>query len=174
MGCTLRATLDALPADARVVVAELNAAVPGWCRTFLAELTGAALCDPRVELHIDDGAATIRDAAHPEAKRFEAILLDLYEGPHPTARARRHPHYGDAALSRARSALVPGGVLAVWSEDPDASFERRLARAGFRVQRARPGRGGRRHAVTLGVASPGIASSPGARAVPAPQPPSSR
>ncbi len=147
MGCTLRAALDALPAAARVVVAELHEVVLRWCRGPLAVLTGEAVADPRVEVRVADVASVIREAAEPHRARLDAVLLDLYEGPHPPSQPRDHPHYGAAALARTRSALRRDGVLAVWSEDPDGAFERALGRAGFSVERQRPGRGGRRHVV---------------------------
>jgi len=147
MGCTLRAALDALPATARVVVVELHEAIDRWCRGPLAPLTGGAVLDPRVALRFGDVADAIREAAAPGGERFDAVLLDLYEGPHPASQPRGHPHYGEAALARTRRALRAAGVLAVWSEDPDPLFERALARAGFAARRARPGRGGRRHVV---------------------------
>lgn len=147
MGCTLRAALDALPTTARVVVAELHAAVVGWCRGPLAALTGNAIDDPRVEVRLGDVACALREAARPGSARLDAVLLDLYEGPHPASQPRDHPHYGAEALARTRAALRPGGILAIWSEDADALFERELSRAGFTVRRERPGRGGRRHAV---------------------------
>jgi spermidine synthase len=152
MGCTLRAALDALPAAAAVVVAELHEPMLRWCRGPLAELTGRAVDDLRVEVRIGDVGAVIRGAAGPRASRFDAVLLDLYEGPHPASQPRNHPHYGAAALARTRSALGSGGVLAIWSEDPDARFERDLGQAGFTVRRERPGRGGRRHVVYVASA----------------------
>jgi spermidine synthase len=152
MGCTLRAALDALPAAAAVVVAELHEPMLRWCRGPLAELTGRAVDDLRVEVRIGDVGAVIRGAAGPGASRFDAVLLDLYEGPHPASQPRNHPHYGAAALARTRSALGSGGVLAIWSEDPDARFERDLGQAGFTGRRERPGRGGRRHVVYVASA----------------------
>ena len=149
MGCTLRAALDALPAAACVVVVELHEAVLRWCRGPLAGLTRHAVDDPRVELRIGDVAAAIREAAAPGGTRLDAVLLDLYEGPHPASQPRDHPHYGAAALARTRAALRPDGILAIWSEAPDPLFERELGRAGFSLRRERPGRGGRRHAVYL-------------------------
>lgn len=145
MGFTLRAALAVLPADAEVVVAELTAAVAEWCRGPIAELFGPTLDDPRVRLRIADVAAVIRDGP------WHAILLDLYEGPNAATQTDRDPFYGTAALARARAALRPGGVLAIWSEDPDAAFERRFAAAGFAVTRHRAGRGGRAHIVYLGT-----------------------
>jgi len=146
MGCTLRAALDALPRGACVVVAELHEMMLRWCQGPLAALTNRAVFDPRVSVRIADVADVIREAAASADARFDAILLDLYEGPHPASQPKGHPHYGAAALARARAALRAGGVLAIWSEDPDALFERALDRAGFRARRERP-RGGRRHAV---------------------------
>lgn len=145
MGITLRAALDGLPDAAEVMVAELNAVIVDWCRGPLAELNGDACSDPRVTIRLEDVARTI------EASRgLDAILLDLYEGPHART-PRRDPFYGAEALHRTRAALAPGGVFAVWSEDPDAGFEARLRKVGFEVARHRPGRGGRRHAVTVAV-----------------------
>ncbi len=150
MAYTLRACLDVLPAQARVVVAELNDVVVRWCREApLADLTRRAALDPRVEVRVGDVAEAIRDAAGPGGDRFDAVILDLYEGPHPVC-PRDHPHYGRAALDRARAALRDGGVFALWSEDPNPSFEKHLTRAGFRVRSERPGHGGRRHVVYLG------------------------
>jgi len=149
MGCTLRAALDALPGEAAVVVAELHEVVWRWCLGPLADLTAASVEDPRVEVRLADVARVIEEASRPGAERFDAIVLDLYEGPHPDTQPRDHPHYGPAALARSRRALTGDGLLAIWSEDPDAAFERRLAKAGFEVERRRPGRGGRRHAIYL-------------------------
>ena len=148
MGHTLRAALDTLTDSAEVVGAELHPCVADWCRGPLAQLTDAAACDPRVRIEFGDVADTIVQTSRaPGAKHcFDAILLDLYEGPRGSAESG-HPHFGDRALANTRNALREGGVFAVWSEDPDAAFERRLQRAGFEVERKRPGRGGRRHAV---------------------------
>lgn len=149
MGCTLRACLDALPGRAQVVVAELNEVVARWCRSGpLAELTGGAALDPRVEVRIGDVADAIRDGARAGGERFDAVLLDLYEGPRPIC-PPDHPHYGLEALTRTRAALNDQGVLAVWLEEPTPAFEKSLGRAGFRVRSERAGSGGRRHAVVL-------------------------
>jgi spermidine synthase len=153
MGITLRAALDALRSDARVVVAELHAAVVAWCRGPLAAVAGDALRDPRVRVVCDDVAARIaRSAGDPGGERFDAILLDLYEGPRAAAPGRGEAFYGGRALATTRRALAPGGRFAVWSEEPDPAFERRLRRAGFAVTTHRPGRGGRRHAVIVATA----------------------
>jgi spermidine synthase len=154
MGFTLRAALDALPRAASVTVVEIDPAIVEWCRGPLAELTGSALADRRVAVEIGDVAAVIaRHDSTRDGRRFDAILLDLYEGPRTPAQGRDDPLYGRAALARARAALDDGGVLAVWSEDPDAGFEARLTAAGFAWERRRPGRGGPRHAVYLATAA---------------------
>jgi len=148
MAFTLRAALDALPADACVVVVELTGAVVDWCRGPLAALTGGAVADSRVRVDVADVARVIAGAA-PGA--YDAIVLDLYEGPNAATQRADDPFYGASALARSHAALAPGGVLAIWAEDPDAAFERRFAAAGFEVSTHREGRGGRRHIVYLGV-----------------------
>ena len=123
-----------------------------WCRGPLAAISGNAVDDPRVEVRIADVETAIRAAVGAGGTRFDAVLLDLYEGPHLASQPRDHPHYGAAALARTRSALRSGGILAVWSEEPDPRFERALGCAGFSVRCERPGRGGRRHAVYVASA----------------------
>lgn len=146
MGFTLRAALDALPRSGRVVVAEINEAVARWCRGPLAPLTNRAAQDPRSRIVLQDVAEVIAGAAR---QPFDAIILDLYEGPREATQGREDPFYGPAALKRTREALATGGVLAVWSEDPDAAFEKRLRQGGFEVERRKPGKGGPRHTVYL-------------------------
>lgn len=146
MGYTLRAVLDHLPDDARVVVAELNPVVVQWCRGPLAPLTGSAVDDPRVTVQIADVAQVIRKSAGGEG--FDAIVLDLYRGPHAKTPAS-DPLYGTGAIERARGALQPGGAFAVWGENYDETFAKRLSAAGFEVSSQRPGRGGLRHVVFL-------------------------
>jgi spermidine synthase len=146
MAYTLRAALDVLPAGAEVVVAELTPAVDAWCRGPLAPLTGAAVLDPRVAVVIDDVAAVIAGAPR---GRYDAILLDLYEGPHAATQRADDPFYGHAALGRSHAALAPGGSLAVWSEEPDEAFARRFAAAGFDVATHRLGKT-RSHVVYAG------------------------
>ncbi|MEE2677198.1 MAG: spermidine synthase [Myxococcota bacterium] len=148
MGLTLRAALDGLPARARVRVAELHAPVVAWCRGPLAELTAGAVDDPRVHVDVADVAQVIA-----EGGRFDAILLDLFVGPQRPD--REDPLWGTAALARTRNALAPGGVFAVWGEAPDAGFEKRLRGADLGFERARPGRGGRRHVVYVAFRAPG-------------------
>jgi spermidine synthase len=144
MGLTLRAALDSLPAAAEVVVAELNPVIVAWCRGPLAELTDSAVDDPRVVVEIKDVSAMIATSA---TERFDAIILDLYEGPHSRTDATHDPFYGTRALRNTAAALSGEGIFAVWGEASDAGFEKRLAAAGFTFDRRRPGRGGLRHVV---------------------------
>ena len=146
MAFTLRAALDCLPPAARVVVAELNPDILAWCKGPLAASTASAVLDPRVTVQLGDVAHVIASA--PPAS-YDAIVLDLYEGPHAATQRADDPFYGAAALERQHRALRPGGMLAVWSEDADATFARRMA-SGFAVTTHRIGGGGRRHVVYLG------------------------
>lgn len=151
MGFTLRGALDTLPADAQVVVAELNPVVPEWCRGPLAALTGSAVTDPRVTLEICDVMALIRSAAQKGASsRFDAIVLDLYRGPGAYSDRVHDPFYGSKAIESMRAALTAGGVLSVWGENYDEGYVQRLRNAGFSVTSKRPGRGGLRHVVFHG------------------------
>ena len=152
MGFTLKAAIDNLPTDAEVVVAELNPIMVKWCQGPIAHITDGAVNDPRVKVVIDNVASVIRNAAKEgKEKRFDAIILDLYEGPYEGDQGRGEYLYGNTALSLSRSALKAGGVFAVWSEDPDKAFEKRLQTAKFLVDRQRPGRGGRRHVVYIAL-----------------------
>ena len=147
MGLTLRAALDALPSDAEVVVAELNAVVVSWCCGPLGGLTQQAVTDPRVCVIIGDVAAVISLAAQSPTKKFDAVIIDLYEGPHAGTDATNDLFYGSRALKLIRDSLTREGIFAVWGEAPDSAFEKRLATAGFEFNRQRPGRGGLRHVV---------------------------
>lgn len=158
MGFTLRAVLDALPADAEVVVAELHAVVADWCRGPLGAASGGAVDDPRVRVSIGDVADRIRECAE-TGGAYDAIVLDLFEGPHAGTREADDPLYGHAAIDRAWRALAPGGVLGVWAEAQDAGFEARLRRRGFEVASHRPGRGGLRHWVVLATRPRSVARS---------------
>ena len=151
LGFTLRAALDNLPAGAEVVVAELNPVVERWCRGPLRDLTDAAVEDPRVRVIIADVAEVIAEG---ESKPFDAIILDLYEGPCEATRhhAGRDRLWGTKALAHTRAALIKGGILAVWGEDPDAAFEKRLSSIGLPFERRRPGKGTARHVVYLAQA----------------------
>ncbi|MCA9509292.1 MAG: hypothetical protein KC560_01220 [Myxococcales bacterium] len=155
MGCTLRAALDALPAGARVAVAELTERIVDWCRGPLAPVSSGAVLDPRVAIEIVDVAARIARAAASPDERFDAIALDLDEGPHHGRGARQHPVYGERALRTTARALTPGGAFVLWSEHRDAGFEARLRGAGMTFEIRRPGRGGLRHAVYVARARSG-------------------
>ncbi|HEX9597538.1 MAG TPA: hypothetical protein VF982_11710 [Anaerolineales bacterium] len=144
MGFTLRAVLDQLPATATVLVAELTPEVVDWCRGPLAGLTAGAVVDPRVSVALGDVAERLRQCATGE---LDAIVFDLYRGPHAKTDARNDPLYGSRAIAQAWRALKPGGVFAIWGENYDAAFVQRLEAAGFSVSCSRPGRGGLRHAV---------------------------
>ena len=133
MGFTLRAALDALGADARIVVAELVPAVVAWNRGPLAGLAGRGLEDVRVTVLETDVADPIRGAR----SAWDAILLDADNGPEALSRAANDRLYDAAGLGVALAALRPGGVLAIWSAAPDANFARRLRTAGFAVDEHR-------------------------------------
>lgn len=150
MGFTLRAALDRLPAGAIVDVVDLNPAVVAWCRGGgpLAALTRQAADDRRVKIQVADVAAVIARAA-PDG--YDAILIDLYEGPHEAVNRSRDPLYGSKALERTWRALAPGGLFGVWSEEADDAFARRLAAAGFETACHQRARGGRTHTIYVGT-----------------------
>jgi len=141
MGFTLRAALEGLAEDSNVLVAELVPAVLKWARGPMAELTAGCLDDPRVTIRETDVGAVIRAAR----ASFDAILLDVDNGPDGLSRGDNDDLYAFHGLQAARKALTPGGLLAVWSAAPDKEFANRLIRAGFAVEevkaRANKGRG---------------------------------
>ena len=145
MAYTLRAALDALAPAARVCVGELEAAVVEWCRGPLAPLTGSAVTDPRVEVAVGDVMEVVSAAAEGRRPGFDAIALDLFEGPRGDRREDTHPLYGSGALGLLQAALNPDGRLGVWSEEAAPGFVKRLTRMGFETDTRRVGRGGRRH-----------------------------
>jgi spermidine synthase len=151
MGFTLRATLDLLPAAATVVVSELVPAVVDWNRGPLGPLARHPLKDKRVVVDVNDVAATLR--ASP--RRFDAVLLDVDNGPAAFTASHNAGLYDDRGLAAARAALKPGGVLAVWSSREDRRFEQRLRYGGFNVTvervRGRLKKGGPRHTIFLGT-----------------------
>ena len=150
MGFTLRAALAARPRG-RVTVAELVPEIVAWARGPMAELTAGCLDDPRVTLRMGDVAAEIDDAADGTSERYDAILLDVDNGPDGIVRDGNERLYTRTGIARLRDALAPGGVLAVWSAAPDHKFARRLKDAGFTVEertvRARPNNKGPRHTI---------------------------
>ena len=148
MGFTLRAALGVLGASATVTVAELVPAIVDWARGPMASLFAGCLDDPRVDLVVGDVGAVMSR----EAGGFDAILLDVDNGPEGLSRQANDALYDHRGLSLAWKALRPKGVLAVWSSGPDSGFTRRLEQAGFKVEvvstRAR-GKRGARHVIWL-------------------------
>ncbi|MEN2791128.1 hypothetical protein ABC974_15950 [Sphingomonas oligophenolica] len=149
MGFTLRAALAALGTEAEVTVAELVPAVVAWARGPMAAIFAGCLEDRRVRVVEEDVAGQIAGAA----SAWDAILLDVDNGPDGLSRAGNGRLYGPAGLAAARRALRPAGVLAIWSAAPDRAFARRLDEAGFAVEemvvRARAGGRGARHVIWL-------------------------
>jgi len=149
MGFTLRAALAALDSQALVVVAELVPAVVAWARGPMADLHGSSLTDSRVTIVETDVGRLIRDAR----ASYDAILLDVDNGPDGLTRNANDALYNKTGLIAAREALRPGGVLAVWSSGPDQGFTENLRRAGFGVEeikaRANGKRGGARHVIWI-------------------------
>ncbi|MFS8146252.1 spermidine synthase [Rhizobium sp. BR 249] len=152
MGFTLRAALAVLPEDAGVTVAELVPAVVAWARGPMAEVFKGCLDDPRVGIHQGDVGEAIRAGK----AAYDAILLDVDNGPDGLTRKSNDRLYDFNGLRAARDALRPGGVLAVWSSGPDPDFTRRLRDSGFSVDvvntRANRKRGAR-HVIWLAVKS---------------------
>jgi len=163
MGFTLRAALAEVSGDASITVAELVPAVIAWARGPMAELFGGCLDDPRVSVREADVGQVIRS----DALTWDAILLDVDNGPQGIVHKANDTLYGAAGLSAARAALKPGGVLAVWSQGPDAGFSRRLKQAGFAVEEIKAranGKRGARHVIWIAAAA---AQRQGHPAVPA-------
>jgi spermidine synthase len=154
LGFTLRAALDALRPDARVVVAELNAVVVRWCRGPLAVLTDNCLADPRVSVLERDVTKIVRRVAEqPDEPRFDAIIWDLYRGPGSAPPSQEDRLYGVGSIQRAHQALSRGGVFAVWGEKRHAPFETRLTKHGFRLERTHSSGKGPKHAVYIAHAA---------------------
>ena len=148
LGFTLRAALDILPASAQVVVAELNPVVVEWCRGPAASVSEDALSDARVELVVGDVMECVRDVGRGTRAPFDAIVIDLYEGPgYGSNLAPEDPLYGHVANAAVMNALTSGGVYAVWGEEPDSAFEERLRDAGFQASSVRPRRSARHHVI---------------------------
>lgn len=143
MGFTLRAALKRLGSDGRATVAELVPEIIQWARGPMAGVAEGCLDDPRVRLVMDDVADVMLLAPEP----FDAILLDVDNGPDGLVRADNNRIYSKSGLHNARRALSPGGILAIWSAFPDKAFTRRLESVGFEVEevevRARVGKDGK-------------------------------
>ncbi len=150
MGYTLRAALDLLPADGEAVVGELIPEVVEWNRGVLGPLADRPLDDPRVEVVMGDVARVIRQS---EA-RFDAILLDVDNGPGAPTQRGNTRLYTHAGLGAAHRALRPGGGLAVWAVEIERGFERDLRAAGFVPSThfvTAHGTRGKRHVVFVGI-----------------------
>ena len=151
MGFTLRAALAMLGPKARVTVAELVPEIIDWARGPMTELAAGCLDDPRVDVVMGDVAAMIAtDAGH-----YDAILLDVDNGPDGLVRLANDRIYSMAGLAAAKASLKPGGIVAIWSAAPDTRFARRLKDAGFAVDevsvRARSNGKGPKHVIWFGV-----------------------
>ncbi len=160
MGFTLRAALGALGSNAQIIVAELVPAVVAWARGPMADTFGESLKDARVEIREEDVAEVI--GRHPRA--FDAILLDVDNGPEGLTHKANDALYDVAGLKRAYTALRRGGVLAVWSSGPSATFSGKLRKAGFAVDEVAvraTGKGtGARHVIWIATVEPTRPSPP--------------
>ncbi|MBE9640631.1 spermidine synthase [Salipiger mangrovisoli] len=149
MGFTLRAAQSVAPSAARLIVSEIVPELAEWARREMASVFKDCLADPRVEIRLGDVGAEIRAAEG----AFDAILLDVDNGPDGLTRSGNDSLYSEAGLSAARRALTKGGVLAVWSAHPDDAFSRRLSRGGFEAHahmvRAGRTKRGSRHTVWI-------------------------
>jgi spermidine synthase len=148
MGFTLRAALAVLGATARVDVAELVPAVVAWARGPMAEVFGDSLTDARVKVKEADVGRVIRAGRGV----YDAILLDVDNGPDGLTCAANDGLYDMQGLRAAFIALRPGGVLSVWSSGPDRAFAGRLGKAGFTVEEVKArakGAGGARHIIWI-------------------------
>jgi spermidine synthase len=146
MGFTLRAALAELTAEARIVVAELMPAVVAWARGPLAHLFRESLADPRVTIR----EADVGDLIRSHRSTFDAILLDVDNGPDGLVRETNGALYDMGGLRASYTALRPRGILAVWSSGPDRNFAQRLQKTGFTVEEVRTranGKGGARHVI---------------------------
>lgn len=148
MGFTLRAALDNLGDKAEVVVAELVPAVVKWNRTHLADLAERPLDDPRTIVRESDVGLVIKE----KAEHYDAIMLDVDNGPDALTHEGNDKLYNRGGIQAAQKALKPGGILGIWSAEPDTGFTKRLRGAGFKVEeisvRARKTKG-RRHTIWL-------------------------
>jgi spermidine synthase len=149
MGFTLRAALAALGSEAKIVVAELVPAVVSWARGPMAEIFGDSLTDPRVQIEEMDVAKVIVSGS----SAYDAILLDVDNGPEGLTRKANDRIYDLEGLRAARAALRPRGILATWSSGPNRAFAQRLRKTGFAVEevkaRADGARGGAWHIIWL-------------------------
>lgn len=158
MGFTLRAALASLGPEAKIIVAELVPAVLAWAHGPMVEIFGESLADPRVSLRQADVGQLIKS----KGAIFDAILLDVDNGPEGLTRESNDALYGIKGLNAAHTALRPGGVLAVWSSGPNQKFSSRLHTVGFEVDevrvRSNGSRGGARHVIWIATRAKSRAS----------------
>ena len=151
MGFTYRAARAKLGETAQIIIAEIAEAIVDWAKGPMAELTGDTLADPRLDLRICDVAALIDDANDGTCARFDVILFDVDNGPDGIVRDANNRLYSRTGLAKARDALTPGGILAVWSAGPDPAFRKRLNDTGLTVTewnvRSRPDKKGAHHII---------------------------
>lgn len=147
MGFTLRAALAMLGPKAELTVAELVPEIIAWARGPMADVAAGCLDDPRVRVIEEDVGAIIDRAS----SAYDAILLDVDNGPDGLTRKGNDRIYAMRGLNAALRALSPGGVLAIWSAAPDNAFSQRLSDAGFAVEEvtvsARSNGKGARHVI---------------------------
>lgn len=150
LGFSLRAALDRLPRDGRIVVAEISETLVRWNREYVGGLARHPLADPRVEVVLGDVFERISESAG----SYDAILLDVDNGPVAFSQRINDRLYDEEGVRRCREAICPGGVLTLWSSGPDGDYLRRLWRAGFgataRSVTARRG-GRKRHIVFVAI-----------------------
>ena len=143
MGFTLAAVLQIVGVSARVVVAELVPAVVEWNRGLLGRCAERPLDDDRTRIHLGD----VADLLQQQSEQFDAILLDVDNGPEAMTHCDNEWLYSLAGLRNIYEALRPGGIVTIWSARADQIFTTRLKKTGFNVQlrrvRARPGKGSR-------------------------------
>jgi spermidine synthase len=155
MGFTLRAALNHAGPGARVTVAELVPAVVRWNREHFGALAGHPLDDARVEVLEQD----VGKVMHAHEKTFDAIMLDVDNGPDGFTREDNDALYGYPGLVNIFDALRPGGVVTVWSAAPDKAFAQRMMKVGFEVEerrvRAVASQSGGRHTIWIGIRPPG-------------------
>jgi spermidine synthase len=149
MGYTLAAALLQSDPDTRITVCELIPAVIQWNKKYLGHLAQMPLEDSRVFIEAKDVAKTIRD----KKAVWDAILLDVDNGPEGLTRKANDRLYNTSGLKQSFAALCPGGILAVWSSGPNEAFSRRLKQCGFQTQivkvRARKSGKGSKHIIWL-------------------------
>jgi spermidine synthase len=154
MGFTLRAALAVLDAQARITVAELVPAVIAWARGPMADIFGDSLTDPRADIRAADVVKVIKAST----SAFDAILLDVDNGPEALIRKANDALYDLKGLQSIRRSLRPGGILAVWSSGPNTAFSKRLGAADFEVNevglRATTMRSGAHHVIWFATKPP--------------------